>query len=206
MAREPSLDESTVARDPFELFAAWYAAANASVAHAAAMVVATSTPDGRPSARVVLLRGFDARGFVFFTNYESRKATELEVNARAALVFHWAQLDRQVRVEGAAQLLGDDESDAYFAHRPRGHRIGAWASPQSRPIPDRADLSAGWPPSRPGSRRRSRCRARRSGAATAWSPRRSSSGSTAPTASTTASGTAAPRTVAGRSTGWRPDR
>jgi pyridoxamine 5'-phosphate oxidase len=140
MAREPSLDESTVARDPFELFAAWYAAANASVAHAAAMVVATSTPDGHPSARVVLLRGFDARGFVFFTNYESRKATELEVNARAALVFHWAQLDRQVRVEGAAQLLGDDESDAYFAHRPRGHRIGAWASPQSRPIPDRADL------------------------------------------------------------------
>jgi pyridoxamine 5'-phosphate oxidase len=136
MDPEPDLDESTVAADPFEQFGAWFAAA----ADAAAMTLATATPTGRPSARVVLLRGFDARGFVFFTNYESRKAGDLDANPHAALVFHWAPLDRQVRIEGTVARIGAAESDAYFAGRPRGHQVGAWASPQSRPIPGRADL------------------------------------------------------------------
>ncbi len=140
---DPGIDERDVAPDPFIQFAAWYAeAVDADDDRAAAMTVATATADGRPSARVVLLRGFDERGFAFYTNYESRKAADLEENARAALVFYWPQLDRQVRVEGAVERIDAVESDAYFARRPRGHRIGAWASPQSWPIPDRADLES----------------------------------------------------------------
>jgi pyridoxamine 5'-phosphate oxidase len=135
------LDERTVAPDPFEQFRGWYdAAVVATDDRAAAMTVATATPDGRPSARVVLLRGFDERGFVFYSNTESRKAVEVAANPRAAVLFHWPELERQVRAEGSVAPLSRHDSAAYFARRPRGHRIGAWASPQSRPIASRAAL------------------------------------------------------------------
>jgi pyridoxamine 5'-phosphate oxidase len=108
-----------------------------------AMVLATATPDGVPSARVVLFRGLTPEGALrFFTNYESRKARELDGNPRAALVFHWAALEKQVRVEGTVAPLSPAESDAYFAGRPRLSQIGAWVSPQSRPIPSLDDLLA----------------------------------------------------------------
>src|SRR4051794_6900922 len=137
------IDEHTAEPDPFRQFETWYAeAVDATDDRAAAMTVATANAEGRPSARVVLLRGFDERGFVFYTNYESRKAADLDDNPRAALLFYWPQLDRQVRVEGAVERVGAEESDAYFARRPRGHRIGAWAPPQSWPIPDRAHLES----------------------------------------------------------------
>jgi pyridoxamine 5'-phosphate oxidase len=105
-----------------------------------AMTLATATPDGRPSARVVLLRGLDARGLVFFTNRTSRKGTELEENPRAALVLHWPELGRQVRIEGSVEPVGQEESHAYWETRPRRSRIAAWASPQSQPLADRAAL------------------------------------------------------------------
>jgi pyridoxamine 5'-phosphate oxidase len=105
------------------------------------MTLATASPQGAPAARVVLLKGVDgAGGFLFFTNYESRKGRELAENPRAALVFHWQPLGRQVRVEGAVERTSKIESDAYFRTRPRGSRIGAWASPQSRPVPSREAL------------------------------------------------------------------
>ena len=104
------------------------------------MTLATATPTGVPSARMVLLRGHGPDGFVFFTNYESRKAGELDANPRAALVLHWATLGRQVRIEGAVARTSDAESDAYFASRHRDSQIGAWASAQSHPIPSRAAL------------------------------------------------------------------
>jgi pyridoxamine 5'-phosphate oxidase len=104
------------------------------------MTLSTATPDGRPSARVVLLRGFDARGFCFFTNYESRKGRELTANPHAALTFHWATLERQVRIEGRVERTTAAESDAYFASRPSTSRIGAWSSPQSEVIANRAAL------------------------------------------------------------------
>ena len=106
------------------------------------MTLATATPDGRPSARMVLLKGVDARGFAFFTNYESRKGAELAANPRAALVFFWVQLERQVRVEGRVERLSAEESDAYFASRPEGSQLGAWASQQSAVLPDRGPLEA----------------------------------------------------------------
>jgi pyridoxamine 5'-phosphate oxidase len=105
-----------------------------------AMTLATATAEGVPSARMVLLRGWDADGFVFFSNYESRKGAELDANPVAALVLHWAAIGRQVRVEGTVARTSPAESDAYFASRHRGSQIGAWASPQSRPIPSRAVL------------------------------------------------------------------
>ena len=136
-------DEQAVDPSPFRQFERWFAdAQNATDDRAAAMTIATSTPEGRPSTRVVLLRGFDDRGLVFFTNYDSRKAEELEANPYAAALFYWPQLDRQVRIEGAVKRVTRDESEAYYANRPRGHRIGAWASPQSAPIPDRAFLQS----------------------------------------------------------------
>ena len=107
-----------------------------------AMTLATSTPEGRPSARMVLLKGVDARGFVFYTNTHSRKGCELAVNMRAALLFHWKTLRRQVRVEGAVETVTEAEADAYFASRGRGSRLGAWASDQSRPLPERRVLEA----------------------------------------------------------------
>jgi pyridoxamine 5'-phosphate oxidase len=105
-----------------------------------AMTVATATADGAPSARMVLLKDADARGFVFYTNTQSRKGDDLEANPRAALVFHWKSMRRQVRVEGAVERVSDAEADAYFASRPRGSQIGAWASDQSRPMDGRFEL------------------------------------------------------------------
>jgi pyridoxamine 5'-phosphate oxidase len=136
-----AFDERSVDPDPFRQFAAWYADAEvATDDRAAAMVIATATPDGRPSARVVLLRGVDERGFVFFTNYDSRKGVELAENPHAALVFYWPLLDRQVRIEGEVLRTSREESAAYFASRPLGARLGAWASRQSRPLGSREEL------------------------------------------------------------------
>jgi pyridoxamine 5'-phosphate oxidase len=136
-----ALDEATVDRDPIRQFAAWYdAAVAAGVPEPEAMTLSTATPDGRPSARVVLLRGFDARGFCFFTNYESHKGRELTANPHAAVTFHWADLERQIRIEGRVERTTAAESDDYFRTRPSTSRIGAWSSPQSRVIPGREAL------------------------------------------------------------------
>ena len=128
--------------DPMAEFAELYARAAADAPFdAAAVTLATADAAGRPSARVVLLRGHDERGFRFFTNYESRKADELRDNPRAALCFYWPWLDRQVRAEGAVERLPPADSDAYFASRPRGHQLGAWASDQSRPVGSADELA-----------------------------------------------------------------
>ncbi len=135
------LRESDADPDPVEQFRGWFGEALAADLHEPnAMTLATATPDGRPSARVVLLKGFDERGFVFYTNYWGRKSRELEANPRAALVFYWGELERQVRVEGRVLRVSDGESDAYFAGRPRGSQLGALASEQSRPVRDRGAL------------------------------------------------------------------
>jgi pyridoxamine 5'-phosphate oxidase len=126
--------------EPFERFAAWFAEARAAEPDAEAMTVATTTADGRPSARILLLKGVDPDGFVYYTNLESRKAGELLANPHAALCFHWKSLKRQVRIEGRTALVGDREADAYFASRAHGSQIGAWASHQSRPLDARATL------------------------------------------------------------------
>ena len=124
--------------DPIAHFARWFRAARAAgLPEPHAMSLATATPEGRPSARMVLLKGFDRRGFVFFTNYRSRKGRELEANPRGALVLYWPPLHRQVRIEGRVRRVDEAESDAYFAIRPRGSQLGAAVSPQSRVIPDR---------------------------------------------------------------------
>ncbi len=129
------------ALDPFARLGAWLDdAAHAGIAEPAAMTLATATPDGAPSARIVLLRGLDPSGLVFYTNYDSRKGDELAANPRAALAFYWGPLARQVRVEGHVTRLAADESDRYFAQRPRGHQLSAWASRQSSVIPNRAYL------------------------------------------------------------------
>ncbi len=140
-AAAPGLLESEAGPDPLALFADWFAAARATgIPHPEAMALATAGADGKPSVRMVLLRGLDERGFVFFTNYDSRKGRELAVNPRAALAFYWAVIDRQVRVEGRVEVVSAEESDDYFRWRPRGSRLGAWASPQSEVIPDREFL------------------------------------------------------------------
>ena len=137
------LDEADVSHDPIVEFARWFAEAQeAQVPDATAMTLATATADGEPSARIVLLKAFDERGFVFFTDYRSRKGAELEANPRAALVFYWAELDRQVRITGGVALTTREESERYFRSRPLGSRLGAWASHQSRVIPGRAALEA----------------------------------------------------------------
>jgi pyridoxamine 5'-phosphate oxidase len=129
--------------DPFAFFQIWFDEAAASEpSDPNAMTLATATPDGRPSARVVLLKGHDARGFVFYTNTESRKGEELAANHHAALLFHWKSRHRQIRIEGAVERVSDAEADAYFATRPRLSRLGAWASDQSRPLPARAVFEA----------------------------------------------------------------
>lgn len=139
MAHE--LTEADLLPDPIALFEQWFAEAQAAdLPQVNAMTLATATPGGRPSARIVLLKGVDTRGFQFFTNDGSRKGGELTANPHAALVIHWATLERQVRVTGAVERLTEGESDAYFATRPRGSQIGAWASEQSRPLADRAEL------------------------------------------------------------------
>jgi pyridoxamine 5'-phosphate oxidase len=137
------LDEADVSHDPMVEFARWFAEAQeAQVADANAMTLATATADGQPSARIVLLKAFDERGFVFFTDYRSRKGAELEANPRAALVFYWHELERQVRITGGVALTSREESERYFASRPIGSRLGAWASHQSRVIPGRAALES----------------------------------------------------------------
>jgi len=138
---EPAFEPQT--EDPFEQFRIWFADAEASeVNDANAMTLATAGSDGRPSARIVLLKEFDETGLVFFTNTESQKGEELAVNPFAALLFHWKSLRRQVRFEGAVTAVSAAEADAYYASRPRVSRIGAWASQQSRPLADRAALMA----------------------------------------------------------------
>jgi pyridoxamine 5'-phosphate oxidase len=135
--------EGDLEADPIVQFQAWYAeAAQGGVAESNAMALATATAEGRPSVRIVLLRGVDDRGFTFFTNYESRKASEIEANPLAALVFFWHELERQVRVEGSVERVSDLESDGYFRGRPRGARLGAWASPQSRVVASREALES----------------------------------------------------------------
>jgi pyridoxamine 5'-phosphate oxidase len=130
--------------DPFALFKAWLdeALAEESIVEPYAMSVATVDASARPSSRMVLLRGYDADGFVFFTNYESRKGTEIAGNSSAAMLFWWGALQRQIRIEGAIEKLSEGDSDAYFAKRPRGHRLSAWASHQSTVVPDRAALES----------------------------------------------------------------
>ncbi len=136
-----SLDEDDVDADPVTQFMRWFEQALAAgVPEPNAMTVATATRAGVPSARIVLLKGFDARGFVFYTNYESRKGQELAENPVAALIFHWVELHRQVRITGAVEKVSREESDAYFQSRPRGSRLGAWASKQSSVLTGRAPL------------------------------------------------------------------
>jgi pyridoxamine 5'-phosphate oxidase len=132
---------TSVTDDPVALFDAWMTeAAKTEPNDANAVCLATATPEGRPSARMVLLKGVDARGFVFYTNLESRKGGELSANPFAALCFHWKSLHRSVRVEGRVEQVSDAEADAYYASRARGSRIGAWASRQSRPLEGRFAL------------------------------------------------------------------
>jgi pyridoxamine 5'-phosphate oxidase len=126
--------------EPFEPFRRWFTEAQQHEAAADAMILATASPDGRPSARAVLLKGFDERGFVFYTNFESRKADELQENPHAALCFHWKPQQRQLRIEGRIEEVSATEADAYFSSRARVSQIGAWASDQSRPLSSRAEL------------------------------------------------------------------
>ena len=136
-----ALDAAGLPATPLTLFERWFADAQAAgVPEPNAMTLATVGEGGAPSARVVLLKGVDERGFAFYTNTDSRKGRELDATPLAALVFWWAALERQVRVEGRVERVADDETDAYYASRPLGSRLGAWASPQSTVIPDRSVL------------------------------------------------------------------
>jgi pyridoxamine 5'-phosphate oxidase len=126
--------------EPLAPFERWFALAATSEPLAETMTLATATLDGVPALRAVLLKGADRRGFVFYTNFESRKAEELTGNPRAALCFHWKSLGRQIRIEGTVSVVSDEEADAYFASRARDSQIGAWASDQSRPLADRGEL------------------------------------------------------------------
>jgi pyridoxamine 5'-phosphate oxidase len=135
------LDEADVSPDPIEQFGRWFSDARAAnVPEANAMTLATADAGGNPSARIVLLKSFDARGFAFYTNYDSRKGRELAANPRAALCLFWQPLERQVRVEGTVEKVGREESEAYFSGRPRQAQIGAWVSQQSSPVTSRAEL------------------------------------------------------------------
>ena len=127
--------------DPLDAFQAWLDdAVRAKLTEPTAMTLATASPDGRPDARIVLFKGLSDGAFTFFTNFKSRKAQELDVNPRAALVFHWLGLKRQIRIEGSVERSPDEESDAYFRSRPRGSQLGAWSSPQSQTIESREAL------------------------------------------------------------------
>ncbi|MFN8644070.1 MAG: pyridoxamine 5'-phosphate oxidase [Candidatus Binatia bacterium] len=138
-----ALGEAGAPADPFVLYRQWLdEAVRAELLDATAMTLATASPDAVPAARIVLLKDVTATGFVFFTNYESAKGTQLEANPRACLVNFWADLERQVRITGTAARVSDAASDEYFHSRPLDSQIGAWASPQSRTIPDRATLEA----------------------------------------------------------------
>ncbi|KAF1018173.1 MAG: pyridoxamine 5'-phosphate oxidase [Burkholderia sp.] len=138
-----ALDEADIASDPMRQFDTWFKEArDAQLPEPNTMTLATVDPEGRPSARIVLIKGVDRRGFVFFTNYESRKGREIAHNPHAALLFYWIELERQVRIEGRIEKTSAVESDSYFASRPVGSRIGAWASEQSTVIADREVLEA----------------------------------------------------------------
>jgi pyridoxamine 5'-phosphate oxidase len=141
MSREPqpALDERLVAADPIEQFARWWADAVAVVRQPEAMILATVDATGAPDARAVLMRGFDGRGFVWHTNRDSAKARQLAGEPRAALVWHWRELNRQIRATGIVSWLGDEESDEYWASRPRVSQLAAWASPQSTVLEGGAD-------------------------------------------------------------------
>jgi pyridoxamine 5'-phosphate oxidase len=140
-----TLEERDVDRDPLRQFGVWMVEAiHAQVPEPTAMTLSTVGENGRPSGRVVLLKGVDPRGFVFYTNYESRKGRDLAAHPFASLTFLWKELERQVRIEGAVERVSPEESDAYYATRPLGSRIGAWASPQSRRLENRAWLEARW--------------------------------------------------------------
>jgi pyridoxamine 5'-phosphate oxidase len=141
--RGPLLEDDLAAGWTLQ-FATWFAEAAAyGLAEPNAMIVATADRDGRPSARTVLLKGYDERGFVFYTNYTSRKGAEVQANPYASLVFPWFPMQRQVLVAGAVEKVTRAETEAYFATRPRGSQLGAWASPQSQIVPDRAAVDAG---------------------------------------------------------------
>jgi len=143
--KRATLDEAAVAPNPLAQFARWFdEAVAARLPEPNAMTLATVGADGRPAARIVLLKGVDERGFVFYTNYDSRKGRELAGGAPAALLFHWIELERQVRIEGRAEAVEAALSDAYFASRPLASRVGAWASPQSAVVSDRATLEASY--------------------------------------------------------------
>ena len=138
-----ALTKATADPDPFRQFEKWFkqlAAAGVSAQDSISMTLATSTRYGRPSARIVLLKTFDERGFVFYTNYESRKGRELTENAQACLLFYWSAVWRQVRIEGLVEKISAEESDQYFHSRPLGSKLGAWASQQSATIQDRSVL------------------------------------------------------------------
>jgi pyridoxamine 5'-phosphate oxidase len=136
--RGAPLAEADVDPDPLRQFQRWlHEAVQGELPEPTAMTLATVAADGAPAARIVLLKGVDARGFLFFTNYQSRKGAELAARPMAALLFHWVELERQVRIEGGVSKAAPEESDAYFVTRPHSARLGAWASPQSRVIPDR---------------------------------------------------------------------
>lgn len=138
---DAGLDVPDLADDPVEMFGRWFDDTVAAGLHEPnAMVVATVSPDGRPSSRLVLLKGFDERGFVFFTNLTSRKGEDVEANPAVSLLFPWHDLQRQVRVEGTASRVSAQESEEYFAARPRDSQLGAWASPQSRVVASRSAL------------------------------------------------------------------
>ena len=140
-----TLDESSIDRDPMKQFGVWMVEAiHAQVPEPTAMSLATVGPEGRPSGRIVLLKGMDPRGFVFYTNYASRKGRELEARPNAALTFLRKELERQVRIAGKVEKVSADESDAYYKTRPLGSRVGAWASPQSEVIQNRAWLELRW--------------------------------------------------------------
>jgi pyridoxamine 5'-phosphate oxidase len=140
---QETANDFTLASDPVRLFNEWMAEAERTeINDANAMTLATVDDTGMPNVRVVLLKGLDERGFVFYTNYESAKGRELLARPKAALCFHWKSLRRQVRVRGPVEQVSQVEADAYYATRPRGSRIGAWASAQSRPLPSRAELEA----------------------------------------------------------------
>ena len=138
---QASLDEDNAGADPIALFADWFSAAQrAAIDEVNAMTLATVSAAGQPRARIVLLKGLDADGFVFYTNYDSAKGNELKANPQASLLFFWKELERQVRIEGRVEKVSTAESDAYYNSRPEGSRIGAWASPQSQEINDREAL------------------------------------------------------------------
>ena len=183
----------TAAEEPFALFAEWFAEAVKSEPNDPnAMALATVDSDGLPDVRMVLMKGYDADGFVFYSHIASQKGRELAANPKAALLFHWKSLRRQVRIRGNVSPVTDEEADAYFATRPKQAQIGAWASKQSQPLESRFAFERAIAQSPP-NMWSAKCRARRAGAAGASRPSVSNSGTTARSACTTASNSAAMR-------------